>query len=449
MSGIILLISMIRFLPAAGDAGHFPPAESRVAAVAGNAAGQGAAQDEAAVAVPAPSEKAVRYYRSGNLLWLVKRAWNFLVPVLFLFTGLSARIRSRAQRFGKSWFMTIGGYFVLYLFLNFLLNLPLSYYGGFIREHAYGLSTQTAAKWWTDAWKGLGVNAAGGILLLWIPYLILRRSPKRWWLYTGLLSLPFLMLVIMIAPVWIDPLFNHYEALKNRELDAKILALADRAGIEGSRVFEVDKSADTSTVNAYVTGFLGTKRIVFWDTILAKLNERELMVVMAHEMGHYVLGHIMKGMMLAFFMIIAGLFLVHRLARILIERFRHRFGFDRLSDVASLPLLILLTGTISFAVSPFSLAVSRHFEHEADRFALDLTHDNHAAATAFVKLQEENLAIPRPGPVYRLLRASHPSLGERIDFCNEYHPWRNEKAGRDSAETGGARVGPLLSLRGP
>ncbi len=411
---MILLVTLICFLPAAYDAGAAAPVDM--------AGVQSAVQEDAPVSIPAPSDEAVRYYRSGNVLWMVNRAWSFLIPALFLFTGLSARIRNWAQRLGKSWFFVIGVYFVIYLVLNFLIDLPLSWYGGFIREHAYGLSNQTAAKWWADALKGLGVGAVGGILLLWIPYLIFKRSPRRWWLYTGLLSLPFLMLVMMIAPVWIDPLFNNYGSLKDRELESKILALADRAGIEGSRVFEVDKSGDTSTVNAYVTGFLGTKRIVFWDTILAKLNERELMVVMAHEMGHYVLGHIMKGLISAFFMILTGLFLVHRLARILIDRCRHRFGFDRLSDIASLPLLILLAGVISFAASPFSLAVSRHFERQADRFALDLTRDNHAAATAFVKLQETNLAIPRPGPVYTLLRASHPSIGERIDFCNEYRP---------------------------
>jgi Zn-dependent protease with chaperone function len=199
--------------------------------------------------------------------------------------------------------------------------------------------------------------------------------------------------------------------------------LADAAGIEGGRVFEVDMSIDTNTVNAYVTGFWSSKRIVLWDTLLARLGAREVRVVMAHEMGHFVLNHIVQGLLAGFCGILVTLFFVDRAANYLLRRFKDRFGFDQISDVAAMPLLVLLVQAAALLIMPLGLAISRHLEHEADRFALELTHDNRGAALAFVALQNENLSNPRPGMLFTLLRASHPSLAERIEFANDYRPW--------------------------
>ena len=228
---------------------------------------------------------------------------------------------------------------------------------------------------------------------------------------------------MLIEPVYIAPLFNDFGEMQDKRLEARILELAGRAGIEGGRVFEVNKSVDTKAVNAYVAGFGNTKRIVLWDTMLEKLDESEVLFVMGHEMGHYVLGHIVRGIVLASALSFFGLYFVHRTASWFIEKFRRRFGFDHLHDVASLPLLILLFSFFVFAVSPLLLAVSRYDEREADRFGLEITRQNHAAASAFVKLQQENLGNPRPGLLYVCGRGTHPALGSRVDFCNDYHPW--------------------------
>jgi Zn-dependent protease with chaperone function len=383
--------------------------------------------DEAPVPVPPPSEKALSYYRSGNVLWIVNLIWGILIPCLFLVSGLSARIRTWARKLGRKWFFIIGVYFIIFTLINFILDLPLSYYEEYIRQHAYGLSNQTFAKWLGDSLKSLMVGIIGGVLFLWVPYLLLKKSPRRWWLYTSLLSVPFLFFVLLVSPIWIDPLFNQFGPMNNKALESEILALANRAGIEGSRVYEVNKSIDTNTVNAYVTGFLGTKRIVLWDTILAKLNDKEILVVMGHEMGHYVLHHVIKGIAFSFFLILFTLYLANRLANGLIDKYKARFGFDSFADIASLPLLMLLVTVFFFLISPIALAYSRYQEHEADRFALEITRDNHDAAMAFNKLQEENLAVPWPGWLYKLWRSSHPPIGERIDFCNEYKPWKTSQ----------------------
>jgi len=380
-------------------------------------------QNKGRVAVPAMSEKAIRYYNSGVVLWAVDTVIGFLIPALFLFTGFSARIRNWARSLGRKWFFIIAIYILIFTILNFLIYLPISYYEDFVRQHGYGLSNQTFEKWFTDEIKGLLVGIVMGVSFLWVPYLLLKKSPTRWWLYTGILSIPFFILVTLIAPIWIDPLFNKFGPMNDKALESKILALADKAGIQGSRVYEVNKSVDTKTVNAYVTGFGNTKRIVLWDTILAKLNERQLMTVMGHEMGHYVLGHVFKAIFFFSFITIVLLYAAYRMAGGMIEKYRDRFGFDQLSDVASLPLLLLLINIFAFVITPGLFAFTRHQEHEADRFGLEITKDNYAAATAFVRLQEENLSNPRPGLLMKLWRWTHPPLGERIDFCNDYRPW--------------------------
>ena len=272
------------------------------------------------VAVPEPTELALRYHHTGLILWAFNVIWGLALPAVFLFTGFSARIRTWAQALGKKWFFVVGLYFAIFSVITFVIELPLSYYQGFVRQHAYGLSNQTFAKWLTDSLTGLAVGVVIGALFLWVPYLLLKRSPRRWWLYTGLLMIPFLVLMILVQPVWIDPLFNKFGPMKNKALEANILALAERSGIEGGRVYEVAKSEDTKVLNAYVTGFGNTKRIVLWDTTIAKLDEPELLFVMGHEMGHYVLGHVWKSILFFSAVIMATLFAIHKTAGWLIDR---------------------------------------------------------------------------------------------------------------------------------
>jgi Zn-dependent protease with chaperone function len=375
------------------------------------------------VSVPEPSEKAVRYYQSGNVLWLALTAWGLVLPSFILLTGLSAQIRNLARRWGRNWFFTIEIYAIIFFSLTYLLGFPLEYYAGYVRQHEYGISNQTFGKWLYDSVLSRGIIIAIVCLVGWIPYGLMLKSPRRWWLYTSAVLLPLIFAGAMIVPVWISPLFNRFGDMKNKDLEAKILALADRAGIEGGRVYEVDKSVDTKAVNAYVIGLLGTKRIVLWDTLLEKLPEKEVLFIMGHEMGHYVLGHLVQGILVASGLVVVTLLFVHLASGPIIHLFALRFGFNRLSDIASLPLVILLVNFALLFVMPVGLAFSRHVEHEADRFGLEITQDNAAAAKSFVALQKENLGMPRSHWFFELWRGSHPSLGDRIDFCDEYRPW--------------------------
>jgi STE24 endopeptidase len=386
-------------------------------------AGAAVPDEKTTVAVPEPSPLALRYHRTGNVLWAFARVWDLAVPLALVASGASARLRDLAKRLGRVWFLSVGLYVVLYLLVVFLADLPLRYYAGFVRQHAYGLSNQTIGKWAGDSIKALGVDMLGGFCFAWVPFLLIARAPRWWWLITALLSVPFIAFVTLIAPVWIDPLFNDYGPMKDKALEQKILAQAQRAGISGSRVFEVNKSVDTKTANAYVKGLFGSKRIVLWDTLLKDFDDREVLVVMGHEMGHYALNHIPRSILLSSLIVLASLFWTDRAGRWLLARYHARFGFDSLADVAATPLLLVLMGLSSTALAPVVLAYSRYQEGEADRFALDLTHMNRSAARAFVDLQRENLSVPRPGLVYTIWRGSHPSIAERIEFANSYRPW--------------------------
>ena len=377
------------------------------------------------VDVPEPTAKALQHHRSGIVLWVVDQVWSFATLFVILGTGFSARLRNWSERIGRNWFFTIAVYWVLFTLLGSILDLPLGYYRDFVRPHAYGLSSQTIQKFITDTLTEVALSAAIGALVIWVPYLLLKKSPRRWWLYSAFALLPFIIVANMVAPIWISPLFNRFEPMNDKALETRILALADRSGIEGSRVFEVNKSVDTNTLNAYVAGLFGTKRIVVWDTTIKRMNEPELLFVVGHEMGHYVLNHVWQLLALSMVSIMVSFYAAFRMSGIVIRRFGSRLGFTALSDIASLPLLFALLAVVSFVTTPFTLAFSRHVEHEADRFGLEITQTNHSAGTAFVKLQTDALAVPRPGLLFQLWNGSHPALGDRIDFANAYHPWRS------------------------
>ncbi len=404
---------------------HPRPVGGRIDRHGGHRLRPGAGGEPAApVVVPEPSEKALRYYRTGNIIWAVDQLLGFALPAGLLLTGLSARMRTFAAEVGRGHFYpTLVVYLALLSALLFLIQLPLSFYVGYAREHAYGLSTQRLGKWAGDELKGLAVGTVVGALVLWVPYLLLAKSPARWWLWTGALSLPFFTLVLLVTPVFIAPLFNKFGPMKDRALEAEVLAVAASAGVEGARVYEVNKSVDTEKVNAYVTGVGRTKRIVLWDTLLARLTPRQTRFVVGHELGHYVLGHVWINILISSGLTLLGLYGVHRVADLVIARLGAQLGFGRISDIASMPLFMLLLSLFSFLITPAALALSRYHEHEADRFGLELTHDNSAGATAFVALQQQNLAVPRPGLLYKIFRASHPPIGERVDFINGYRPW--------------------------
>jgi Zn-dependent protease with chaperone function len=389
----------------------------------------GFANDCSAPPVPVPeaSPKAMAFYTSGNILWVVQLIWSLAVPALIVFTKFGARLRAFCNRITGIWLWQTALYAFFFLLIVAILSLPLDFYGGYVRPHAYGLSNQTIARWLNHYLTGTAISTLMGIVLVWIVYGIIRKSPRRWWLYFGLLNFPLAIVLVFVQPTWIAPLFNTFGPMKDKQLEQKILQLAERAGIQGGRVYEVNMSADTKQVNAYVTGIGSSKRIVIWDTAIKELTTDELLFVMGHEMGHYVLHHMWWGIFAYTLITIVGLFLVHLTAGFFLRKCPKQMGFSEIKDIASLPLILFLYSFYSFLLTPAANFFSRSIEHNADTFGLELTHFNEAAGTGFVKLTSTNLANPWPGPLYIVFRASHPSIGARITYFNEYKPWCHDE----------------------
>ena len=378
--------------------------------------------------VPVPTPEALAYHRAQDWFWLSDQALSFLVPILFLATGWSADVAGWARRVtGSQWYPTLALYVVIFLLISFVIGLPLSYAHDYVFAHAYDQSSQTLGKWARDQVLALAVSLTAAALIAWIPFLMLKRLPKSWFLWSTAALTPVLILGIVIAPIWISPLFNTFTPLPQSALLTKIRAEAARGGIADATILQMDQSTDSKTFGAYVAGLGGSARIVIFDTALKSLTEPEIQFVVGHEMKHYLLHDMWKLVGLNVGVILIGFFAADRLARGATRRWSGRFGFDDIADPASLPLLLIVFGIVSLILTPVLNAATRHIEHEADRFGLEITQNNEAAASAFIKRNNEAMGVPYPGWLERTFRLDHPSLGDRITFANEYHPWAEGK----------------------
>jgi Zn-dependent protease with chaperone function len=301
-----------------------------------------------------------------------------------------------------------------------LLQFPLNYYRGFVVEHYFELSTETFGKWFSDVVKGEMISLLFLTLIVPLAYWGIRKRAKDWWLWVAGGAIPIMIFFIVITPVYLDPLFNNYEPLQDENLRDQILAVADDAGIEGGRVFQVDKSKDTEKVNAYVTGLFNTKRIVLWDTTLEKLTSDEILFVMGHEMGHYILHHVWKFIIILSITLFIFFFIIFKTIGLTIRKWGGRMGFTQVTDIASFPLLMVMFTLLFVFISPILNTYSRKIEHDSDIFGLNITRDGDTAASAFVKLANENLSNPSPPPIIEFLLFDHPTLEDRINFCKNY-----------------------------
>lgn len=378
----------------------------------------------AAVAVPAATPEALAYHRGLDWFWLADQAFGIGIPLLVLFSGIGAGLSRWCGRVtGGRWVLTLALFAIIFLAISWLLTLPLDFAEGFWFQHEYGLSNQDFGRWLQNEVVQLAVSAVTTALVIWLPYLLLRRAPRFWWLWSAAGVTPLILLFVVMGPIWISPLFNHFGPLEDKALETRILAEAERGGITNAPVFVMDQSSDSKKPGAYVTGLFGTKRIVLYDTLLQDMTPDSTLFVVGHEMKHYLLGDIWKLVGLNLAVLTLGLFAIDRLGKAAIRRWQGPFGFAGLADPASVPLLFALVSLVYLVATPVLNLVTQDIEHEADRFGLELAQNNDAAADAFVKLQQEGLGVPEPGWLERVFRMDHPALKDRIDFANRYHPW--------------------------
>jgi Zn-dependent protease with chaperone function len=317
---------------------------------------------------------------------------------------------------GRGRFWTFAICLLAFALVVFLTGLPFDYYSRFVLEHQYGHSNQTLSEWFGELLIGEAIALLLGLCLFWFLYTLIRRSPRRWWLWAGVSAAPLSVLLIVVAPIWIAPWFNDFTELRNPTLKSDILALAAEAGIENSRVLQVDASKQSKKYNAYVTGLFATKRIVLYDTMLEDMTSDEILFVMGHEMGHYVMHHVWLGVAAMTSFVFVAAFLTARISARLIARFRNRWGFSSLQDYASLPLLVLLVSLWGFLSQPVFAALSRHFERRADEFGLALSQNRRAAAKALEKLAARNLNNPDPSAFVEFWLYDHPTIKDRVTY---------------------------------
>lgn len=422
------------------------PAASGIAkAIRAQAPGATPSLAPAEAAKPAESaQKVTRYtlppeqYRKARNLakiafWgqLVAFVYFVIVFLLFLKWKLAPKYRNWAEGATATRFLQAVIFTPPVLVTLAVLNIPLDLAEEWVLRK-YGLSVQSWGSWFWDWTKGQMISVVIGIFLIWILYAVIRRSARRWWFYFWVVSLPIGLFLFFLQPMVIDPMFHKFAPLEQKDpaLTVALENMVQHAGenIPPQRMYWMGAGEKTTALNAYVTGFGASKRVVVWDTTIAKMNTPQIVFVAGHEMGHYVLGHIPKLLGFAAISLFVFFYLGYRFIGGVLGRWGDAWEIRGLEDWASLPALLLLLTIFSFAANPVTNAYSRHYEHQADQYGLEVTHAltpdaSQVAAQSFQILGEVNLSDPDPNPVDIFLYYDHPAIPDRIRFCLTYDPW--------------------------
>jgi len=382
-------------------------------------------------------EKTKKLEKIELTLFVVSPIYGLILLWLFLRWKLGPKYRSWAEGASGKFVVQVLIFAPLFVLTLDVLSLPVDvFHHQIVRD--YGLSVQGWGSWAWDWAKGELVNVIVGFVFILILYAVIRKSPRRWWLYFWLASIPIIIALVTIQPVVIDPMFHKFVPMqqKDPQLTVALEQMIQRAGqdIPPERIYWMNASEKLNEVNAYVTGIGASKRMVVWDTTLAKMNTPQIVFVCGHEMGHYVLNHIPKGLTIA----AIGLLILFYLGYCLIGGFLAWRGATwdvrSVGDLASLPALLILLSVASFILTPVTNWGSRYFEHQADQYGLEVTHgltpdSGQVAAQSFQILGEVNLDYPDPGPLDVLFTYNHPATRDRVKFALRYDPWAKGKTG--------------------
>jgi STE24 endopeptidase len=355
--------------------------------------------------------KSVHYTLAKGRLEQIEGAWGLVVLLVVLFSGLLPwGFQEFTQRLGTSAWAMAAFLLVAALALS-LPGLPLEWYDQFRLEERFGFNTTTQKLWWMDRLKGLLLSVALGYPLLALILKLVEWMGPWWWLWAWGALLGFQLLMLVLAPVLILPLFNKFTPLPEGSLRERLLKLAERTRFRARSIQVMDGSKRSRHSNAFFTGFGGFRKIVLFDTLIQQLAEVELEAVLAHEIGHFKKKHIPKTLLVSALSSLAAFWLISLLARQ--EWFYRSFGFEPGSIVPSLLLFGLLSGVITFWFSPVAHWWSRRYEYQADAYAAGVMNEPRSLIGALRKLNEKNLSNLTPHPLYSGFYYSHPTLLER------------------------------------
>ena len=368
-------------------------------------------------------DKATRYQRLKRQAGIASMLWSVLLLGGLSATGWSAALRNGAERAAGvmapvSWHApaTVLCFVVLLSILNEIAGLPLGVYSGFVLERRYELSNETLTGWLADQAKAFGIATLLGAAAAELVYGFIRLWPDGWWLAAGATFSLLIVGLANLAPVLLLPVFYSLKPLDRDALKARLLALADRAGARVLGAYEWGLGEKTKKANAALAGLGGTRRILVSDTMLAEFTDDEIEVVLAHEIAHHVHGDIWKGIAFESALIVAGFYLASQV----LHAMAGPMGLRGVGDIAGLPLLLLAAGAVSLVMVPAAHAMSRAFERNADRFALDLTRNPGAFISAMRRLSAQNLAEEHPSRIVQWLFYSHPTVRDRIAAAQSF-----------------------------
>jgi STE24 endopeptidase len=361
---------------------------------------------------PAAIARSNAYFEGGY--WLI--LWDFLVgsviALLLLELRWSARMRNRAEKITRFKPVQTFLYWAQYLVVATILGFPMEYYENYVREHQYGMATQTFGPWMGDELKTFLVTLVLGSLAFVGLFAIVRRLQRTWWIWGSIAAIVFTTIAIALGPVYIQPIFNDIKKLDDPKVTVPILRMAHANGIPTNDVYEIDASRQTTRMSANVSGFANTTRITLNDNLLKRGSPEEIQAVMGHEMGHYVMNHIPKAIFfLAVLTVLSFAYLRWSLGWAL-GRWGERWQIRGISDPAIFPLVGLLFGVLMFVLTPVLNTETRMHEKEADMFGLNASRQPDGFAQAAIHLGEYRKM--QPGPIEEIIFFDHPSGYNRI-----------------------------------
>ncbi|PRC92602.1 M48 family metallopeptidase [Solimicrobium silvestre] len=361
---------------------------------------------------PAAKARSDAYFEGGYWLTLWDLVMTLVASWLLLTSGVLARLRDKLEQRSRSKGLLVLVMGLGYILLSTLISLPLTVYQGFYREHEYGLANQTLLPWLGEQAIATAVACIIGPLFLALIYWVIRRAPKTWPVWGAVVTVGFMSFMMLLGPVYIDPLFNTYKPITDEKIKQPILSMARANGVPTDNVYEFDASKQSNRISANVSGIFGSAAVRMNDNLLKRTTLPEIKGVLGHEIGHYVLDHIYTGIIEFGIILVVGFAFLHWALRYSITRWGQQFGIRDASDPLGLPLVVGIFSIYMFAATPVLNTMTRVQEAQADAFGLNASQEPDGFAEVDLKLTEYRKS--NPGDLEEFFFFDHPSPKKRI-----------------------------------
>jgi STE24 endopeptidase len=359
---------------------------------------------------PEATARSNSYFEGGYIIDFAGTALTIAIAAALLFTGLARGARNWLEKTVK-WFPLVAlGVALFVLVVTMTLTFPFSYYVGFVRQHEYNLSTQTFVEWFVDQLKGMGIGLLIGSIFISILYVIIRMAKNTWWIWGTVVTVVFGAVLSTLYPVFLAPIFNSSHPMEQSELRDDIIAMAQANGVPAENVYVYDRSRQTNSISANVSGFGPTTRISLADTLLERGSPEAVRAVMAHEIGHYVLGHNISGQIFGAFLTLFTFAVLHFSFKAVAKN--ERWGIRDIADPAGLPLIMILISVIGVVTAPIQRNLIYFNEQQADMFGLNAAREPDGFAEASVLLSEYRKM--EPSALEEWFFYDHPSGWNRV-----------------------------------